>query len=77
LRNQATAFKRNISPTVGSYVVSSAKRQSLSFAYNLNISIMSKQKEKFLTIEEMREVQNAWAMIARKLETLNEERRFA
>ena len=38
---------------------------------------MSKQKEKFLTIEEMREVQNAWAMIARKLETLNEERRFA
>ena len=28
----------NISPTVGSYVVSSAKRQSLSFAYNLNIS---------------------------------------
>jgi hypothetical protein len=62
---------------VGSYVVSSAKRQSLSFASNLNISIMSKQKEKFLTIEEMREVQNAWAMIARKFETLNEERRVA
>jgi hypothetical protein len=62
---------------VGSYVVSSAKRQSLSFAYNLNISIMSKQKEKFLTIEEMREVQNAWAMIAHKFETLNEERRVA
>jgi len=38
---------------------------------------MSKQKEKFLTIEEMREVQNAWAMIARKFETRIEERRVA
>ena len=38
---------------------------------------MSKQRQKFLTIEEMREVQNAWAMIARKFETLNEERRVA
>lgn len=62
---------------MSSRVVSSAKRQSLSFAYNLNISIMSKQKEKFLTIEEMREVQNAWAMVARKFETRIEERRAA
>jgi len=38
---------------------------------------MSKQRQEFLTLEEMREVQNAWAMIARKLETLNEERRVA
>ena len=38
---------------------------------------MSKQRQKFLTIEEMREVQNAWAMIARKFETRNEERRVA
>lgn len=38
---------------------------------------MSKQKEKFLTIEEMREVQNAWAMVARKFETRIEERRAA
>jgi len=67
----------SLPPRAGYDVVSSAKRQSLSFAYNLNISIMSKQKEKFLTIEEMREVQNAWAMIARKFETLNEERRVA
>jgi hypothetical protein len=37
---------RNISPIMGSYVVSSAKRQSLSFAYNLNFyTIMSKQKK--------------------------------
>ena len=38
---------------------------------------MSKQRQKFLTIEEMQEVQNAWAMIARKLQTRNEERRVA
>jgi hypothetical protein len=38
---------------------------------------MSKQRQEFLTFEEMREVQNAWAMIARKFETLNEERRVA
>ena len=38
---------------------------------------MSKQRQEFLTIEEMREVQNAWAMIARKLETPKEERRVA
>ena len=35
---------------------------------------MSKQKRMFLTKEEMREVQNAWAMVARKFETLNERR---
>ena len=38
---------------------------------------MGKQRQEFLTIEEMREVQNAWAMIARKFETRNEERRVA
>lgn len=38
---------------------------------------MSKQRQEFLTNEEMREVQNAWAMIARKFETRNEERRVA
>lgn len=38
---------------------------------------MSKQRQEFLTLEEMREVQNAWAMIARKLETPKEERRVA
>ena len=38
---------------------------------------MSKQRQEFLTFEEMREVQNAWAMIARKFETPNEERRVA
>lgn len=38
---------------------------------------MSKQRQEFLTIEEMREVQNAWAMVARKFETRNEERRVA
>ncbi len=38
---------------------------------------MSKQRQEFLTFEEMREVQNAWAMIARKFETRNEERRVA
>ena len=35
---------------------------------------MSKQRQEFLTIEEMREVQNAWAMITRKLETPKERR---
>lgn len=38
---------------------------------------MSKQRQEFLTLEEMRAVQNDWAMIARKLETPKEERRVA
>ena len=42
-----------------------------------HFTIMSKQRQEFLTFEEMREVQNAWAMIARKFETRNEERRVA
>ena len=35
---------------------------------------MSKQRQEFLTFEEMRAVQNAWAMIARKFETPKERR---
>jgi len=42
-----------------------------------HFTIMSKQRQEFLTLEEMRAVQNDWAMIARKFETLNEERRVA
>jgi hypothetical protein len=38
---------------------------------------MSKQRNEFLTIEEMNAVRADWAMIARKFETRKEERRVA
>ena len=63
---------------MGSYVVSSAKRQSLSFAYNLNIStIMSKQKRTYLTNEEVQAVWAEWDRIAKLLTAKEEERRIA